>query len=151
MLRNEKARKRLDQRLSSLRQGDRFLVPPKGWIKAIREALGISQAQLGRRIGVSQQSVVAIENSEMMGTAQLQTLRKIADALDATLVYAIVPRKPLDQMVQERARRIAIEALGRVSQTMRLEDQEAPTDDFEERIEEFIRNNVKERDLWGDA
>ena len=61
-------RQRLDQRFSSMKPESHYLPPPKGWIRAIRDALGMSGAQLGRRIGVKAQSVADIEKSEASGT-----------------------------------------------------------------------------------
>ena len=56
-----KARKKLDKRLKPLKETDLNLRPPRGWIKAVREALGMTSAQLGRRISVSQPQVLKME------------------------------------------------------------------------------------------
>lgn len=146
----ENARKKLDERLAALRPAAKAPAPNKGWVKAIREALGMTQAQLGRRLSVSQQTVDAIENSENSGAVQLSTLRRVAEALDATLVYAIVPNSTLEHMVNSRARTLAIDARNRVAHTMRLEDQETGTRDDEAAINDYIANHIKERDLWSD-
>ena len=45
--------------------------PPRGWIRAIREAFGMTGGQLGRRLGVSQSTVQKLERSEQEGTIQL--------------------------------------------------------------------------------
>lgn len=78
-------------------------------------------AQLGSRIGVRPQTIEAIEKSEAAGTIQLNTLRRAAEALDCTLVYALVPNSSLQAVVEARARKIAIRELQRVAHTMRLE------------------------------
>jgi predicted DNA-binding mobile mystery protein A len=78
--------------------------PVRGLIKAIREALGMTTAQLAKRLDVKQPSVVAIEQSEAKGTIELATLRRVAEALDCTLVYALVPNKPLEAAVRDGAR-----------------------------------------------
>lgn len=148
---NERALRRLDERLASARPVDRLMPPPKGWIRALRDALGMSGSQLGRRMGIAQQTVTAIEKSEENGTIQLQTLRKVADALGGRLVYAIVPDTSLEAMIRERAREIALRALTRVSHTMRLEDQETSKADLETRIDDYIRNELRVRDLWGEV
>jgi predicted DNA-binding mobile mystery protein A len=147
------ALRRLDERLASTKPIERFTPPPKGWIRAIRDALGMSGAQLGKRIGVTQQTVTAIEKSEENGTVQIQTLRKVAEALGGRLVYAIVPDNSLEAMIRDRTRKIALRAINRVSHTMRLEDQATNTkkSDLEARIEEYIRNELRERDVWGDV
>jgi predicted DNA-binding mobile mystery protein A len=90
-----KARHRLDERLSPLRPVDRYAVPPKGWVRAIRDALGMTGVQLAKRLGISPQSADAMERSEASGAIKLETLRRAAEALDCTLVYALVPNKSL--------------------------------------------------------
>ena len=81
-----KPRERLDARLDQLKPVDRFKSPPKGWIKALREALGMSGAQFAKRLGVSPQTASAMEKSEVNASIKLETLRKAAEALDCTLV-----------------------------------------------------------------
>jgi hypothetical protein len=68
--------------------------------------------------------------------------------MDCVLVYALVPRKTLDEAVAVRARAIALNALGRVSQSMKLEAQETGDGDLEARIDAYVREYVKDRDLW---
>jgi predicted DNA-binding mobile mystery protein A len=146
-----RARQRLDERLSPLRPNERFRAPPKGWARAVRDALGMSGVQFARRLGIRPQSVEALEASEANGTIQLNTLRRAAAALDCSLVYAIVPNDSLEAVVRTRARRIALRDLGRVAHTMRLEAQETGDADLEARIEAYIRDNIKERDLWNES
>src|ERR1700685_1484374 len=84
----------------------RFKPPVRGWIKAIREALGMSSVQLAKRLGMKQPSLTEIEQSELQGTLQLTTLRRVAAAMDCTLVYALVPNKSLETTVREQARKV---------------------------------------------
>ena len=146
-----RARTRLDERLTALKPVERFRPPPKGWIRAIRDAIGMSGSQLGSRLGVSAQTVDALEKSETAGSVQLSTLRRAAEAMDCVLVYALVPRTTLDEAVTARARMIAMKALGRVWHSMKLEAQETGDADLEARIEAYIRDHVKDRDLWTGA
>ena len=97
------ARKYLDKRLNPLINADAFARPPRGWIKAIREALGMTTAQLAKRLGIAQPSAVGLEKAEASKAITLETLERAARALDCTLVYALVPREPLDTIVQQRA------------------------------------------------
>jgi predicted DNA-binding mobile mystery protein A len=108
----------------------------------------MSSEQLGRRLSLRSQSIDDWEKTEANGSIQLATLRRAADALDCTLVYALIPKTSLEETVQSRARRIAMRELRRVAHTMKLEDQ--ATDDIvqKEQIAEYIRDHVKERDLW---
>ncbi len=149
-MKHKHARQRLDQRLSPLKPEDRFHPPPKGWIRAIRDAIGMTGGQLASRLGVRPQTIDAIEKSEAAGSIQLNTLRRAAEALDCTLVYALVPRTSLDSTVNQRARKIAIRDLQRVAHTMKLEGQATGDTASEARIEAYIRDQIKDRDLWSD-
>ena len=142
------ARQRLDDRLSAFRPESRFAVPSKGWIRAIRDALGMSALQLGTRLSVKPQSVSDLEKSEAYGTIQLKTLRKAAEALDCTLVYALVPNSSLEDAVQTRAREIARKELARIGHTMDLEAQGLSQAEREAQIDEYVREHLRERDLW---
>ena len=100
----QRGRKRLDERLMALKPEDRFSAPPKGWMRAIRDALGMTGAQFARRLENRPQSVEALEKSEANGSIQLKTLRRAAEALDCTLVYALVPNTSLEGAVSARAK-----------------------------------------------
>ncbi len=142
------ARKRLDARLSRLPDLAR---PNKGWICALRNALGMSGADLAKRMGVSQQRVPAIERSEQNMTIKLDTLMRAAHALNCELVYALVPRTSLDSMVADQARRRAADLLSRVTQHSRLEDQQPTDADLTEQIEELAAELAEQRGLWNDT
>jgi predicted DNA-binding mobile mystery protein A len=146
----QRARQRLDERLLVLKPEERFRAPPKGWIRAIRDALGMSGVQFARRQGIRPQSVEALEKSEAEGAIQLKTLRRAAEALDCSLIYALVPNASLDGTISDRARKMAIRDLGRVAHTMKLEAQETPDANLESRIEAYIRDVLNERDLWNE-
>ncbi|MEX1184992.1 MAG: mobile mystery protein A [Gemmatimonadaceae bacterium] len=99
--------------------------PPRGWIHTIRTALGMTQAQLARRLGMRAPSVSALEKREAAGTATVATLRQAAEALDCELRIAFVPRTGLQRAVEEQARRKAIEERNRIVHSMRLEAQDS--------------------------
>jgi predicted DNA-binding mobile mystery protein A len=122
---SQQGRSNLDQRFKEFGPVSRYKPPVRGWIKAIREALGMSTDQLAKRLGVKQPSVTALEQSEAKGTIELATLRRVAEALDCTLIYALVPNKPLDATVRERARAFARKRLAPIEHSMMLEDQKA--------------------------
>src|ERR1035437_4812744 len=124
-----------DDRFMNLEPVSRYSSPVRGWIKAVREALGMTTAQLARRLGVKQPSVVAIEQSEAKGTIELATLRRVAEALDCTLIFALVPNKPLEAIVRDRARTFARQRLGPVEHSMMLEDQKVKANDAEARLD----------------
>jgi predicted DNA-binding mobile mystery protein A len=106
--------------------------------------------QFARGLGVTPQSVDALEKSEATGAVQLKTLRRAAEVLNCRLVYALIPNSLLEDIVDERVRKIALRDLDRVAHSMVLEAQGTGTADIEERIREYIRDTLKERDIWNE-
>lgn len=134
------SRANLDGRFKEFGAVRRYTAPARGWTKAVREALGMTTAQLAKRIGVKQPSVVAIEQSEAQGTIELATLRRAAEALNCTLVYALVPNKPLEAMVRERARLFSRRRRGPIEHSMLLEGQAVTGKDAGKRLDEMVRD-----------
>ena len=98
--------------------------PPKGWIRAFREAMGISYTELGERLGASRSLAAQQEKAEMEDRITLKSLRTCADALDCDLVYAFVPRgESIEATLAARARAAASRTVRRVEHSMALEDQ----------------------------
>ena len=131
----------LDERLAGV-DVDRARPPRGGWIRAIREALMLSGAGMGRRLGVSRQAVAALEKSEADGTIRLESLRRAAGALDCELVYALVPYTTLQGTIETQAGRIADALTADVAHTMTLEGQTVtplPTDRAD-LIQDLIHN-----------
>ena len=144
------ARRQLDQRLSVLRDTQALTRPSRGWIKAIREALGMTTAQLASRLGVSQPRVVAIEKAEAQKAITLASLERAAHALDCRLVYTLVPRKPLDELVEDRAKAKAKQRLQWTSHSMALEAQTVTSTDQEEQLKRLTKKLIEKAGskLW---
>lgn len=118
------AARQLDSRFSEIRdalQGAER--PARGWIKAIREALGMTTAQLAKRMGVAQPRIVELEKREAARIVTLQSLERAAEALDCRVVYILVPNGPLEDRINARAEAVAELHLSAVEHTMRLEKQ----------------------------
>ena len=139
------ARRRLDQRLVGLDLGQR---PPRGWVRAIREALGMTTAELGQRMGVTQSRVSQIERSEELGSIRLNTLERAAQALNCQVRYVFVPNEPLEEMVQRQARLRAQAEVDAVTHTMALEDQVPEPGVLDSLVKEMAERFVDERHLW---
>ena len=139
------ARRRLDQRLVGLDLGQR---PPRGWIRAIREALGMTTAELGQRMGVTQSRVSQIERSEELSSIRLNTLERAAQALNCQVRYVFVPNEPLEEMVQRQARQRAQAEVDAVTHTMALEDQVPEPGVLDALVKEMAERFVDERHLW---
>ena len=117
------ARKNLEKRLARLRPADELLRPHRGWVRAMRDAIGMTAAQLAARMKVAQPRITELEKAEVAGRVTLASLERAAEAMGCTLVYAFVPRRPLEELVKDRARQVAGKILARVDHTMRLENQ----------------------------
>jgi predicted DNA-binding mobile mystery protein A len=122
--------------------------PHKGWIRAIRDALGMSGRELAVRMGVRQQIIPELERSEQRGTIKLETLQRAADALDCDLVYVLQPRRSLNELVMSQARGKAAQHLGRVAHHSRLENQAVTDDDDVDQLNELAAHFVDRRGLW---
>jgi predicted DNA-binding mobile mystery protein A len=154
MKRNRKlVRQQLEATLGRFRPLLDISAPPKGWIRAIRDALGMSGRQLAERVGVTKQRTAVIEKQELTGTATLNTLHKIAEALDCVFVYGFVPRTSLEETVRNRALRVARTRLVRVSQSMRLEDQALSQEEDREILSDMVGRLVDElpANLWDES
>ena len=103
--------------------------PKKGWIRAIRDALGMSGRQLGQRMGVSKMWVADMERLEANGATSLKTLRRAAEAMDCVLVYVMVPKTTLKDTLLNQARQKVRQDLERAAHTMALEDQALAKDE----------------------
>ncbi len=144
------ARRRLDDRYKSVRPVGDLGRPNKGWIRAVRDALGMSGTELAARMGVSQQVVSEIERNERQATARLETLARAADAMDCELVYALVPRTTLEEIVRAQARRRAVGHLAPVIHHGRLESQEVSDGEIDALVEELASWFADRRGLWAD-
>ena len=141
------SRARLDERLVQFGPADRYRPPARGWIKAIRESLGMSAAQLAKRMGVRQPSIVDLERSEEKGSIELATLRRAAEALDCSLVYALIPNKPLETTIRDRARALLRRRRRSVEHTMLLEDQHVADPIGDRDLDDLIRETNPRR-FW---
>ena len=142
-------REQLDQKLVNYKN-----LPPvaqeTGWIKLIREALGMSARQLGKKVGIDQSRISRLEAADTEGDLKLSSLKKIAEGLNMKFVYAFVPEESLEQTVQQQAEKIALKRLNRVSHSMMLEDQELSYSDKQSALETLKQKIMinEPKDFW---
>ena len=123
--------------------------PPEGWVRAVRQALGMSIRQLARRASLSPTAVASIERNEAKGSVRLESLTRMAEALDCELVYAMVPHGSLEETLSRHARRAAEQLVGRVAVSMELEDQGTTPREMEHQIEEAMDRLLADRSrIW---
>ena len=135
-MRNNKLQfQQLNEKILQLAGMQHVIVPPIGWIKAIRNGIGMSMEQLGKKLSITKQGVMDIEKREMEGAITIKAMQEIAKAMDTKFVYGFVPNAgSLEQMIETRALEIAKTIVQRTSTTMKLEDQV----NSKERIENAI-------------
>lgn len=124
------------------------VAPRSGWIRAIRDALGMSTNDLAGRMNVSKARIGQIEQGERARTITLDTLERAASALGCRVEYVLVPLEPLDDLVWAQAMAKATAEIGAVDHTMELEDQRPDGGSSAARIEEAARHHVDKRGLW---
>lgn len=144
------ARMQLDQRLQAFAELKKTQPPMRGWIRAIRDALGMTAEQLARRMGVQRQRAHALEKGEIAGTATINSMKKAAEAMDCVFVYALVPRDSLQANVERQAMKYAEKLHATVQHSMVLEQQGLTAEESRQGVqanaERFARETV--RDIW---
>ncbi|MFO7922208.1 MAG: mobile mystery protein A [Bacteroidales bacterium] len=143
-------REQLDRKLSKLREFSVQGLTSIGWIRTIREALGMTSKDLASRVGVNQSRIIHMEQAEVDGNIKISTMKKIADALEMDFVYAFVPRTSLNDMVREQARLLALKKMERLDHTMRLEMQELSSEEKEKALKDMIDKILidERKDFW---
>ena len=125
-------------------------MPQQGWIKTIREVLGLSTSQLGKKVGIDQSRISRLENAEKAGNLKLSSLQNIAQGLNMKFVYGFVPEDTLEAMVRDQAKRIALKRLKILDNTMRLEKQALSEEEKQkflgDMIEKILIDNLK--NIW---
>lgn len=150
--RRRQARRDLDALTGELRPLLPVIVRPRsGWVESVRQALGMSRKDMAERMGVAESTVARLESSERADTVQLDTLRRAAAALECDLVYALVPRRPLEEMALEQARKQVASLVGAAAHTMLLEDQMPNDKAVQQLIDDTARDRMDRPGLWNDA
>ncbi len=120
-------------------------IPPQGWLRTIREFLGMTTTQLAQRINVSQPRVVNMEKNEK--NIKISTMERIANALNCDFFYVFIPRENIDDIIYNQAKQKALKILNKVNQNMGLENQLANTDELlEDLIKELLDGNISR--IW---
>jgi len=142
-------RRQLDERFQKIREVP-LLAPREGWIKTIRESLGMSATQLARKLGMTVPALSKLEASERKGTITLSTYQKIAEALDCQVALTLIPRAPLEKILKRRAQNVAEKIANRHQLQMNLEAQGTSRSFQETQVEDLSEELLKNLDkrLW---
>ena len=141
----------LNSKMQAFSSLQKIQSPPTGWIKAVRTALGMSLLQLSKRLSITKQSALEIEQREQDGSLTIKSLRETAKALDMQLVYGFVAVDgSLEELVNRKAKELATQIVLRTNTTMQLEDQENKKERIEKAIEErtTLLKNEMNKALW---
>lgn len=124
--------------------------PREGWIRTLRKALGMSASQLASRIGIGKAQVSQMERMETEDRITLKQLRRVADALDCDLYYALVPRRPIADYLHQQAQQKAKMLVDKAHIQMALEAQQLPAANLQRLIDAETARLLREmpRELW---
>lgn len=147
MANSARIREQLDASLKNFK-GLREIRPIKGWIRSIREALGMSGRQLSERMQVQGSRITEMEKAETHGNITLKSLRRAAEAMDCELVYAFLPKTDLETLLRLQAEKAAKKKLESVRHTMHLEDQGLTVREDVMQLAEMAEEWSKEPPRW---
>lgn len=122
---------------------DEINAPEEGWLKTIRAALGMSGSHVAKRINVTRAAIYQAERNEREGAITLRQMEKLADAMGAKFVYAVVPDGSVNEVLERQAVYKATLQMG--SETASL-----PPIKLREKIKSLASEILRERpiDFW---
>ena len=128
-------------------------IPKEGWIATVRKAIGMSGAQLARRLNVTRGHVSKTEKAELSGSVTIKTMEKMARGMDCRFVYAIVPEKNIENILEERAQVKAKKTVEKAALQGAMENQGLSKDQIIKETERLKNELLREMpsDLWNDA
>jgi predicted DNA-binding mobile mystery protein A len=127
--------------------------PPEGWLRTVRNALGMSGAELAKKMGVTRARVTQAEHAELTGGITLKSMQATAEAMGCRFVYAIIPpSEHIEDIITAQARKKAMAIVGTASTHMALENQKLPDDKIAWEVERLTREIAQEMpsDCWND-
>lgn len=142
-------RSQLDKYFASMKRIIRP-VPKVGWIAQIRKSLLMTTAQLARRLGIPQSNVSIFEKAERNKKITLESLERIADAMECDLHYTLIPRRGLQSTLSERVRNLYQRDQKMLDHQMRLEGQGTTKSDKRKALEMAMLIINKDKRIWED-
>lgn len=129
-------------------------LPPEGWLRTTRNALGMSGAQLARKMGVSRALVSQAESNEVSGNVTMKTMQTMAEAMGCRFVYAVLPPKgkETEDVILAQAVEKARTLVERTDVHMALENQSLSEAEREKQLNRLAQRLAIEMasDLWND-
>jgi predicted DNA-binding mobile mystery protein A len=137
----------IERRLKPLKKSFMDTKVRPGWIQYIRHALGMTLEKLAERTGVTKSAIAQAEKGEAKGKVNIETLKKMAAAMECEFVYAFVPKKNIKDILNENASIKAKRILSKADTHMSLEDQKVEQD-LKQRIERLANSLIEKGDVW---
>jgi predicted DNA-binding mobile mystery protein A len=138
---------------ASLSSAD-LILPPEGWLRTMRKALGMSGAQLARKMGVSRALISQTENNEVSGSVTMKTMQTMAEAMGCRFVYAVLPPKgkETEDVILAQAMKWARRAVEHANTHMALENQSVPKGPSGDQLQRLARQLASEMapGFWND-
>lgn len=141
------AMKQIERRIAALRSTAKETNLHSGWISYIREAICMTQNILAKQIGLNQATVQQMEKREATGKVTIETMRKIAAAMECEFIYAIIPKQDLSEFLQKKAIAKATNLVNEADVHMTLEDQKV-SEKIKDRIERVAQDLLEKGDIW---
>lgn len=136
----------------AVRQFGGLSMPPEGWLRTVRNALGMSGLQLANRLKVTKARISKAEQDELTGSVTLKSMKNMAEAMNCRFVYAVLPEGEIEELIRKRAIEKAREQVKQASTHMALEAQSLSDELLAFEIERIASEIVEKMpsDLWND-
>jgi predicted DNA-binding mobile mystery protein A len=137
----------VERRLDILRIALKTAKVRPGWIRYMRQALGITLQKLAELIDGSKATVAQAERNEAKGKITIETLKKLAIAMECEFVYAFIPKDSIKSILKKKAMTKASRIISEADTHMTLENQRVEHD-LNERIEQLANTLIERGDVW---
>ena len=141
------AMKQIERRLEKLRAIAKDTNVRMGWVQYMRQAMSMTLSNLAEATGLAKATVQQIENREKVGKVTIETMRKIASAMECEFIYALVPKQELPDLLKKKAIMKAARIVREADVHMTLEDQKV-AEDIKDRIERVAEDLLAKGDIW---
>jgi len=126
--------------------------PSEGWLRTVRKALGMSGAQLARRMGMTRGAVSRNEKAEIEGGITLNTMKQMANNMNCRFVYAVIPDRDVEEIIEQQAREKAKQLVNQAGVHMALEDQSLSSESMNAEVERLVQELLgKPSSIWNET
>ena len=149
MLHKELKLKQVTELFERMRAMEIPNAPKEGWLKTIRTALWMSMDKAASRAGVNTSTWEKTEKREQKGTVTIETLQKMANAVNCDVRIVFVAHEPLNQMLKKQALTKAEKEIQRLDETMSLEKQKTSSSFLQDMKDQLVQKYINNpKDIW---